>query len=36
MGRHLWARGYLAVSSGTITDEVIQEYISTRGRRATS
>ncbi|MDR2832010.1 MAG: IS200/IS605 family transposase [Rickettsiales bacterium] len=27
-GRHLWARGYLAVSSGTITDEVIQEYIS--------
>ncbi|WP_157072267.1 IS200/IS605 family transposase, partial [Wolbachia endosymbiont of Laodelphax striatellus] len=29
-GRHLWARGYLAVSSGTITDEVIQEYISTQ------
>lgn len=27
-GRHFWARGYLAVSSGTITDEVIQEYIS--------
>ena len=26
-GRHLWARGYLAVSSGTITDEMIQEYI---------
>ncbi len=26
-GRHLWARGYLAVSSGTITDEMILEYI---------
>ena len=26
-GRHFWARGYLAVSSGTITDEMVQEYI---------
>ena len=26
-GRHFWGRGYLAVSSGTITDEMIQEYI---------
>ncbi len=26
-GRHLWARGYLTVSSGTITDEMIREYI---------
>jgi putative transposase len=26
-GRPLWARGYLAVSSGTITDEMIREYI---------
>jgi len=26
-GRHLWARGYLAVSSGNITDEMIHEYI---------
>jgi putative transposase len=26
-GKHLWARGYLAVSSGTITDETIREYI---------
>ena len=26
-GRHLWARGYLAVSSGNITDEAIQKYI---------
>ena len=26
-GRHLCARGYLAVSSGNITDEMIQNYI---------
>lgn len=26
-GRHFWARGYLAVSSGTITDDMIQQYI---------
>lgn len=26
-GRHFWARGYLAVSSGTLTDEMIQSYI---------
>jgi putative transposase len=26
-GEHLWARGYFAVSSGTITDEAIMEYI---------
>lgn len=26
-GSHLWARGYFAVSSGTITDESIIEYI---------
>ena len=26
-GRHLWARGYLAVSSGNITDEMINQYI---------
>lgn len=26
-GRHLWARGYLAISSGTITDEMIQQCI---------
>ena len=25
--RHLWARGYLAVSSGNITDKMIQQYI---------
>ena len=26
-GRHFWARGYLAVSSGSITDEMVQQYI---------
>lgn len=26
-GKHFWARGYLAVSAGTITDEMIREYI---------
>ena len=26
-GRRFWARGYLAVSSGNITDEIIQQYI---------
>ncbi len=26
-GRHLWARGYCAISSGNITDEMIQKYI---------
>ena len=26
-GGHLWARGYFAVSSGTITNEAIVEYI---------
>jgi putative transposase len=27
LGRHFWARGYLAVSSGAITDEMTREYI---------
>jgi putative transposase len=26
-GRHLWARGYFAASSGNVTDEIILEYI---------
>jgi len=26
-GRHFWARGYFVVSSGSITDEMIMEYI---------
>jgi len=30
-GRHLWARGYFAVSSGNVTDEVIARYIEMQG-----
>ena len=26
-GRHLWARGYCAISSGNVTDEMIHAYI---------
>ncbi|MBI3892696.1 MAG: IS200/IS605 family transposase [Candidatus Wallbacteria bacterium] len=26
-GRHLWARGYFAASSGNVTDEMIAKYI---------
>ena len=26
-GRHFWARGYFAASSGNVTDEVIMQYI---------
>ncbi len=26
-GRHLWAHGYFAASSGNVTDEVIAQYI---------
>jgi putative transposase len=26
-GRHLWARGYFAASSGNVSDEVIAQYI---------
>ena len=26
-GKHIWGRGYLAVSSGTVTDEMIRQYI---------
>ena len=26
-GQHIWARGYFAVSTGTVTDEVIKQYI---------
>ena len=31
-GRHLWARGYFAASSGHITDEIIMEYIKNQDR----
>jgi putative transposase len=26
-GRHLWARGYFACTTGNVTDEVIEQYI---------
>ena len=26
-GQHLWARGYFAASVGTVTDEIVKEYI---------
>jgi len=26
-GRHLWARGYMVVSTGVITDEMVRKYI---------
>jgi len=31
-GRHLWARGYFAASSGNVTDEVIMQYIEQQGK----
>lgn len=30
-GNHLWGRGYFAVSSGNITEEIIQQYIENQG-----
>ena len=31
-GRHLWARGYMAISSGNITDDIVQKYIDEQER----
>ena len=31
-GRHIWARGYFAASSGNVTDEVIIKYIELQGK----
>ena len=31
-GRHMWARGYFAVSSGNVTDEIIKQYIESQGQ----
>ena len=33
-GRHLWARGYFAASSGNVTDEIIAEYIEKQSQLA--
>jgi putative transposase len=30
-GQHLWARGYLAASTGNVTDEIIKQYIESQG-----
>jgi putative transposase len=30
-GKHLWARGYFAASSGNVTDEIIKHYIESQG-----
>jgi len=32
-GRHLWARGYFAASSGNVTDEIIKQYIESQGEK---
>jgi putative transposase len=26
-GQHLWTRGYFVATTGTVTDEIIKEYI---------
>jgi putative transposase len=31
-GRHLWAQGYFAASSGNVTDEVVMQYIKQQGK----
>ena len=31
-GRHMWARGYFAASTGNVTDEIIAEYIEQQSR----
>ena len=35
-GRHFWARGYFAASSGNVTDEVIKQYIESQGEKPPS
>ena len=35
-GRHFWARGYFAASSGNVTDEVIKQYIESQGDKPPS
>ena len=32
-GQHMWARGYFAVSTGNVTDEIIQQYIESHGEK---
>ena len=35
-GKHLWARGYFAASSGTVTDEIIKQYIESQAENLPS
>ena len=35
-GRHLWARGYFAASSGNVTDEIVKQYIETQDLQSSS
>jgi len=32
-GRHMWARGYFAASTGNVTDEIIKQYIESQGQQ---
>lgn len=31
-GKHIWARGYFAASSGNVTDEIVKQYIESQGQ----
>ena len=31
-GKHIWAGGYFAASSGNVTDEIIKQYIESQGQ----
>ena len=33
-GRHLWARGYFVATAGTVTDEVVAQYIENQDAEA--
>ena len=35
-GRHMWARGYFAASSGNVTDEMIKQYIESQAQKPPS
>ena len=35
-GQHIWARGYFAVSTGNVTDKVIEQYIENQDKEPPS
>ena len=35
-GKHLWARGYFAASSGNVTDDIIKQYIESQSENLSS